>query len=432
MKYKIITHGCQMNEHDSERIAYLLETMNYIETEDNDQADLILINTCLIRENAENKVFGELGALKKWRYENKDRVLALCGCMMQTGPAKDIVRNSYPQVDLVFGTQNIGKLPQLLTKYRESGDRIYDIYRYEDDLDFGHKRPGDAFAYINIMTGCNNFCTYCVVPYARGREESRQARSILDEARALAARGFKEIMLLGQNVNSYKDPDYSFPQLLEAICQIDGLERIRFMSSHPKDLSDELIEIMARNPKIERHFHLPLQSGSNKVLKAMNRRYTRESFMERAAALRKAMPDISLTTDIIVAFPGETEQDHKDTLDLCKQVEFDSAFTFIYSARPGTKAAESKEQIDEKVASKRFQELLDTIYPIFLKKNKAEIGYKRAVLFESQSKNDPDRLSGRDEKGKLVHVKADPSYIGKMAQVKIIDANSFALIGELI
>lgn len=431
MKYKIITHGCQMNEHDSERIAYLLESMNYIKTESNDEADFILFNTCLVRENAELKVFGQVGALKKWKEEKEGRILAISGCMMQTGPAIDTIKKSYPQVDLVFGTRNIGKLPQLIAKHKESGQRIFDISNFEDDLAFEYKRKADSFAYINIMTGCNNFCSYCIVPYARGREKSRRGEEIVKEAQALAKRGYKEIMLLGQNVNSYKDPVFSFPQLLREVHEIEGIERIRFMSSHPKDLSDVLIQTMADCPKIERHFHLPLQSGSDRILKAMNRKYSREDFLNRVCALRKAIPDISLTTDIIVAFPGESDKDHQDTLDLCRQVEFDSAFTFIYSSRPGTKAAESKDHIDEKTASHRFNELLDLLYPIFLKKNRAEIGKISKVLFEGASKNDPSKLSGRDQKGKLVHVPAPKSYIGKMADVLIKSANSFALMGDL-
>lgn len=430
MKYKIITHGCQMNEHDSERIAALLEDMGYTRTEKEGEADFLLLNTCLVRENAEQKVFGQLGALKKWRAEKADRVLAVSGCMMQTGPAQETIKKTYPQVDLVFGTQNIGKLPQLLAQHKERGERVFDTGRYEEDLPH-YRRMQDRFAYVNIMTGCNNFCSYCVVPYARGREQSRPAREILDELARLGRRGYREVMLLGQNVNSYRDPDYSFPQLLAAIHDLPGLERIRFLSSHPKDLSDELIQVMATHPKIERHFHLPLQSGSNKVLKEMRRVYSREHFMERAQALRAAMPDISLTTDIIVGFPGETEEDHQQTLDLCRQLEFDSAFTFLYSPRPGTKAAERKDQVDAKTASRRFQELLDVLYPIFLKKNQAEVGSTVEVLLESPSKNDPDRISGRDSKGKLVHVKADSSQIGEMVSAKITGANSFSLLADL-
>lgn len=432
MKYKIITHGCQMNEHDSERMAYLLETMGYQATEKTDEADFIAMNTCLVRENAEQKVFGQIGALKKWKTDCPKRILALCGCMMQTGTAKEIILQSYPQVDLIFGTHNIARLPQLVEQVKESGERIVDISSDEEDRDALYVRNDSAFAYVNIMTGCNNFCSYCIVPYARGREKSRPSEEILAEVRTLADRGYREIMLLGQNVNSYTDGDMDFPTLLAKVAEISGILRVRFMSSHPKDLSDRLIAVMAEHPTIERHFHLPLQSGSNKVLREMNRHYTREHYLDLASRLRQAMPDIALSTDIIVGFPGETEEDHEQTLALCREVEFTTAFTFLYSPRPGTKAYERRDQIDEKTKSRRFQELLDVLYPIFNRKNRAAIGDTVEVLIESISKTDVTRLSGRDAQGRLVHIHGDGSLIGKMVPVRIQEANSFSLFGERV
>lgn len=433
MKYKIVTYGCQMNEHDSERIAYLLENMGYQPTEEKNEADFILYNTCLVRENAELKVYGQIGTYKKWKEENPDKILAISGCMMQTGPARDIIKKKYPQVDLVFGTRNIAKLPQLLARHKETGERVFDIEAYEDDqLDYD--RTSSSFAYVNISTGCNNFCSYCVVPYARGRETSRSSEEIITEVEALAARGYKEIMLLGQNVNSYGNDgdEISFAELLRRVHEIDGIERIRFMSSHPKDVPDELIDVIAESPKIERHFHLALQSGSNKVLKEMNRKYTREQFIALAKKLRDRIPGIALSTDIIVGFPGETEEDHQDTMDLCKEVKFDSAFTFIYSPRPDTQAAKREDQIPEEVASRRFQELLDVIYPIFLESNQKDVGKKSRVLLETVSKNNDQMLSGRDAENKLVHVPGDASMIGEMVDVEIVSCNSFSLTAKRI
>ncbi|MDD7592971.1 MAG: tRNA (N6-isopentenyl adenosine(37)-C2)-methylthiotransferase MiaB [Peptoniphilaceae bacterium] len=431
MKYHIITHGCQMNEHDSERIAFLLEEMGYEPTAQRDDADFILMNTCLVRENAELKVYGQLGALKPWHDEREGRILAVSGCMMQTGPAQETIQKKYPQVDLVFGTQNIQKLPELIARHRATGERVFDTTPVEEDLAAQYRKADHQFAYVNIMTGCNNFCTYCIVPFARGRESSRRAIDVVREVERLAADGTKEIMLLGQNVNSYRDEDVDFPALLARVAEVPGVERVRFMSSHPKDLSDALIQVMASHPNVERHFHLPLQSGSNAVLKAMNRKYTREQYLDRVRALRAAMPEIALSTDIIVGFPGETEEDHRETLELCREVEFDAAFTFIYSPRPGTVAAKRVDQfVDAQTTARRFQELLDVLYPIFARKNHEAIGQEVRVLVEGISKNDPHRVSGRDAQNRLVHFPGDERLIGQMAPVKITEAGSFALVGE--
>ena len=433
MKYLIHTYGCQMNEHDSERIAYLLEKCGYTPTTSQEEADFILYNTCLVRENAELKVYGQLGALKHWRLEKPDRILAVSGCMMQTGPAKDVIREKYRHVDLIFGTKNIGKLPQLLATHRQTGKPVIDVEAYEDGDTLNFERAKDRFAYVNIMTGCNNFCTYCIVPYARGREESRTLESIVQEVEGLARRGYKEIMLLGQNVNSYgKTIGRTFPELLRTVHEVEGIERIRFMTSHPKDLSMELIDAIAECPKVERHFHLPLQSGSDKVLKEMNRHYDRERYLSLVNALREKVPGIAISTDIIVGFPGESEEDHQATLDLCRKVEFDSAFTFIYSPRPGTPAAKRDDFVDEKVTGRRFQELLDVLYPIFLKKNRADIGSVSRVMVESISKNNKEKLTGRNSQGKLVHFTGDASLIGQFVDVKITGCTSFALEGEVL
>lgn len=432
MKYFIVTHGCQMNEHDSERIAAILEERGDRPADHIEEADLILFNTCLVRQNAEEKVFGQLGALKKWHREKPGRILGVGGCMMQAGSARETLKKSFPQVDLVFGTHNIEKLPDFLDEIQKEKKRIFDISEYEGDFPCHFVRPNSFSAYVNIMTGCNNYCSYCIVPYARGREKSLPPDFILDQIENLVKEGYQELMLLGQNVNSYgKDFDYPFPLLLEDIAKIQGLKRIRFMSSHPMDLSDRLIKTMADHPNIERHFHLPLQSGSDKVLEEMNRRYTREKFLSLVDKLRDAMPEITITTDIIVGFPGESEKDHQETLDLCQRVRFDNAFTFLYSPRPGTRAAKRADQVPPEVASRRFQELTETLYPIFYEKNQAMVGKRVEVLFDTVSKRAENKISGRDSGARLIHVPGEKDLVGKFRTVKISSANSFALQGVI-
>ncbi len=434
-KYHIITHGCQMNDHDSERIAAILENLGYEKTESPDRADFILFNTCLVRENAELKVFGQVGALKGWREADPKRILAVSGCMMQTGPARDIIRDKYPQVDLVFGTKNIEKLPILLKELEEEG-RVFDTSTYSvdgSDLDIAFDRKSSFSAYVNIMTGCDNFCSYCIVPYARGREASRPPREVFEEVTSLAKAGYKEITLLGQNVNSYgKDFQVDFPSLLAKVAETPGIDRVRFMSSHPKDLSDDLIRVIAQYPNIERHFHLPLQSGSDKVLREMNRHYSSEDYLALVNKLRETVPDITMTTDIIVGFPGESEKDHQATLDLCRKVEYDNAFTFIYSVRPGTRAGEREDQVPDPIKSRRYQELCDVLYPIFNRKNQAMVGKRVEVLFDGQSKNDPRKISGRDSGYHLIHVPGDQNLVGQIRQVEVTEANSFALMGRVL
>lgn len=432
MKYKIFTYGCQANEHDSEKIAFILEKLGYTATEDEKEADFIAYNTCLIRENAELKVYGHLGAIKKLKESKPDMILAVCGCMMSTGPARQVIKDKYKHVDIIFGTANIDKLPELISLHKTTNKMIVDIDEYRDD-ELGYVRANDFSAYVTIMNGCNNFCTYCIVPYARGREQSRPIEDIVAEVKNLANRGYKEVTLLGQNVNSYgKDIGHTFPELLYAIDkEVKNLEILRFMTSHPKDLSDDLIKAMSEIDMLAKHFHLPAQSGSDKVLKEMNRHYTSAQYLELVDKLRLAMPDIAITTDLIVGFPGETEEDHKATLELCKKVRYDSAFTFIYSPRPGTPAAEREDQIDHETQSRRFQELLDVIYPIFNEKNKAEVGKIHKVILESVSKNNPEMLSGRTFSNKLIHVKADKSMIGQVVKVKVNNFTSFTLEGEI-
>lgn len=432
MKYKIFTYGCQANEHDSERIAYILENLGYTPTDDENKADFIAYNTCLIRENAELKVYGHLGAIKKLKKEKPDMILAVCGCMMSTGEARNVIQDKYKHVDIIFGTRNIDKLPELISLHKTTDSMIVDVEEYKDK-EHSYVRQSDFSAYVSIMNGCNNFCTYCIVPYARGRESSRPLDEIVQEVKNLANRGYKEITLLGQNVNSYgKDIGHTFPELLYSIDkEVKNLEILRFMTSHPKDLSDELIEAMGDIDMLAKHFHLPLQSGSDKVLKEMNRKYDSKTYLNLVEKLRKKVPDISITTDIIVGFPGETEKDHHDTIELCKKARFDSAFTFIYSPREGTPAAKREDQIPKEVQSRRFNELLDVIYPIFNEKNKAEIGKVHKVIVESTSKNNEKMLSGRTFSNKLIHFEGDKSLIGQIVKVKITNNTSFTLEGDI-
>ncbi|MDO5027081.1 MAG: tRNA (N6-isopentenyl adenosine(37)-C2)-methylthiotransferase MiaB [Tissierellia bacterium] len=432
MKYKIFTYGCQANEHDSERIAYILEDLGYKPTDDVNEADFIVYNTCLIRENAELKVYGHLGAIKRLKKEKPDLILAVCGCMMSTGQAREVIREKYKHVDIIFGTRNIDKLPELVSLHKTTNTMVVDVEEYKDQ-DHAYIRQSDFSAYVSIMNGCNNFCTYCIVPYARGREASRPLKEIVQEVKDLANRGYKEVTLLGQNVNSYgKDIGHTFPELLYAIDkEVDNLDVLRFMTSHPKDLSDELIDAIAEIDMLAKHFHLPLQSGSDKVLKEMNRKYDSESYLKLVKKLRSKIPEISITTDIIVGFPGETEEDHRQTMDLCRKVEFDSAFTFIYSPREGTPAAKRDDQVPKDVQSRRFQELLDVIYPIFNEKNKAEIGKIHKVIVESTSKNNDSMLSGRTFSNKLIHFEGDKSLIGQVVKVKVKKHTSFTLEGEI-
>lgn len=435
-KYTIITYGCQMNQHDSEKISYLLETLGYVKENDIEKSDFIIYNTCLVRENAELKVYGQLGALKNLKRKKPEMIIAVCGCMMQTGDARATIISKYKHVDIIFGTKNIYRLPSLISRHRSTGEVIVDIEEediLDDDTPINREHP--FIAYVNIMTGCNNYCTFCIVPYARGKEISRTPESIINEIKELASKGYKEIILLGQNVNSYGKtlrPKVSFPELLKMVNEVEGIERIRFLTSHPKDCSDELIDAIANLDKVCENIHLPFQSGSNKILKDMHRVYTREHYFELIRKLKEKVPNITLSTDIIVGFPGETEDDFKDTLSLVEEVKYDQGFTFLYSIRKGTKAAEMNNQIPHEVKQERFQRLVDTMYDIFYEKNKEYVGKTYEVLVEGISKNNSEILTGRTRGFKLVHFKGGKRNIGQLVNVKITGHNSFALEGELV
>lgn len=436
-KYTIVTYGCQMNEHDSEKISWLLENLGYEWTDDKENSDFIIYNTCLVRENAELKVYGQLGALKDLKRKNPDLILAVCGCMMQREEARKVILDKYKHVDIIFGTNNIHKLPLLIDRYKQTNKTVVDIIEDTRDIDdnIEANRKYGFKAFVNIMYGCNNFCTYCIVPYTRGRERSREPESIIKEVEKLSKEGYKEIMLLGQNVNSYGKTlniNYTFADLLKDINKIDGIERIRFMTSHPKDLSDELIDAMASLDKVCEQLHLPVQSGSNRILKAMNRKYTKEDYLLLIEKIKKAIPGISISTDIIVGFPGETEEDFLETLDLVKKVRYDSAFTFLYSIREGTKAAQMENQVPDDIKHERFQRLLDTIYPIFYEENSKYLDRTVEVLVEEVSKNNDEILSGRTRTGKLVHFKGNKDLIGKFVNVKVTTPKTFTLEGYLV
>lgn len=434
-KYNITTFGCQMNEHDSERISYILEDLGYTYTSDRNSADFILFNTCLVRENAELKLYGQVSSLKKLKKEHPEKIIAVSGCMMQTSTAREVIVNKHKEVDIVFGTKNINSLADLIYRYLETGQRVIDISTDYGKDDFEKYNSTNNFqAYVNIMRGCDNFCSYCIVPQSRGREESRRPYSIIEEIEYLVDQGYKEFTLLGQNVNSYGNKTnygFTFPELLNRVAKIKGVERLRFTSSHPKDLSDELIYVMRDNDNICNFFHLPMQSGSNQVLEKMNRKYTIEKYIERANKLKEEIPGIALSTDIIVGFPTETEEDFQKTLEACKIVQFDSAFTFKYSPRPKTLAAKLP-IIDDEIVQDRFQRLLDELYPIFYQKNKEYIGRTVKVLIESESKNNSEIMTGRTDTFKLCHVKASKDLIGKFIDVKIRDNTSFTISGDLI
>ena len=436
-KYKISTFGCQMNEHDSEKISWILEGMGYTSTEDTEEADFIVYNTCVVRKSAEEKVYGQLGHLKDLKRRRPHLIIAICGCMMQREDVREVILTKHKHVDIIFGTHNIHKLHQQINTNIQTGKTAIDIVEenkeIEDNIDAN--RTFSYKAYVNIMYGCNNFCTYCIVPYTRGREQSREPENIIREIEELVSTGCKEVTLLGQNVNSYGNTlnkDYSFTNLLEDINKIKGLDRIRFMTSHPKDISDDVINSYVELDKLCNHLHLPFQSGSNKVLKSMNRKYTREDYLETIYKVRKADPSIAITTDIIVGFPGETEEDFQETLDLVMECEFDSAFTYLYSVREGTKAAEMKDQVPDDVKHIRFNKLLDILYPIGLKNNQHLIGETLEVLVEDISKNNEEVLSGRSRNAKLVHFKGDKDLIGKIVKVKIEDCTTFTLEGIII
>ena len=432
--YKIMTFGCQMNENDSEKISGLLKNMGYTPEEDVHKAGVVILNTCSVRENADVRVFGNLGTFKSVKKVNPDLVLAVCGCMMQQPEIVKKIKEKYPQVDLVFGTHNIHQFPQMLGNYLQRGERIFEIWddssEIIEDLPVDRKYPFKSF--VTIMNGCNNFCTYCIVPYTRGREVSRQPEKIIEEVTRLADEGCLEVTLLGQNVNSYGNDlktGYHFADLLRDLNQIEKIKRIRFMTSHPKDLTDEVIEAIAQCDKVCPPIHLAIQSGSTRVLKAMNRRYTKEQIIDLVDRVRSRIPDVAITTDIIVGFPGETEEDFQDTLEVMRACKFDSAFSFIYSIRTGTPAATMENQIPDEIKHDRLNRLLDILRDISFGLNSKYEGRVLPVLVEEPSKNNTDRLSGRTETGKLVNFEGSFDHIGQIVNVKITKAGSFSLTG---
>ncbi|MCR4751324.1 MAG: tRNA (N6-isopentenyl adenosine(37)-C2)-methylthiotransferase MiaB [Eubacterium sp.] len=432
-----ITFGCQMNARDSEKLRGMLSEAGFQITEEED-ADLVLYNTCTVRENANLKVYGRLGYMHSLKKKDPDKIIGLCGCMMQEPSVIETLRREYPFVNMIFGTHNLHRLPFLLEKVLECPEEQFisvlpDTDEIVEDLPKIRKYPFKSG--VNIMFGCNNFCSYCIVPYVRGREKSRKPEDILAEIRQLAQDGVKEIMLLGQNVNSYGktlDMPVTFAALLEQVVKTDGIERIRFMTSHPKDLSDELIRVMADNPKICRHLHLPLQSGSTAVLDKMNRRYTKEQYLELVSRIRAAIPDISLTTDIIVGFPGETEADFQETLDVVRRVRYDSAFTFIYSKRTGTPAASMDDQVPEDVVHDRFDRLLSLVQQIGREETSRFEGQIRTVLVENVNPQDPGLVSGRLESNTVVHFPGNASLIGSIIPVRLAECRGFYYMGDVV
>jgi tRNA-2-methylthio-N6-dimethylallyladenosine synthase len=441
------TFGCQMNAHDSEKIETILSQMGYGKTDAADSADLAIYNTCCVRENAENHLYGNLGLLTHIKKERRDMRIILCGCMTQQGAALEKLLRSYRHVDVILGTYNLRRLPELLYNSLIAGRQIVEIRQSpegpEQAEEFESKTGCRHFAFkasVNIMYGCGNNCSYCIVPYVRGRERSRSPENILTELRLLAADGVKEVMLLGQNVNSYDaGAQIRFADLLERVCETPGteqIERIRFMTSHPKDLSGALIAVMRRQPKIARHLHLPLQSGSTRVLTRMNRKYTQEDYLRLIDRIREAMPDITLTTDIIVGFPGETEEDFDATLDVVRRARFAGAFTFLYSKRPGTPAADMDGQVPPAEAGDRFQRLLAVLNPMILAENEKRIGTILRVLPEEinaqGSRPGENCLTGRADNNTIVHFRADKNHLGSFTPVKITGCKTYYLLGEAV
>ncbi len=429
------TFGCQMNARDSEKLIGILELIGYEITED-EHADFVIYNTCTVRENANLKVYGRLGYLSNIKKKNPHMLIALCGCMMQEEVVVNKIRKSYSFVDMIFGTHNIFKFAEILYSRYMSDSMIIDIWKDTDkiveDLPVERKYPFKSG--VNIMFGCNNFCSYCIVPYVRGRERSRSPKDIVEEIKKLVDDGVVEIMLLGQNVNSYgknlKEP-VTFAKLLTMVEEIDGLKRIRFMTSHPKDLSDELIEVMKNSKKICRHLHLPVQSGSSRVLKMMNRKYDKDHYLKLADKIKAAMPDISLTTDIIVGFPGETEEDFLETIDVVKKVQYDSAYTFIYSKRTGTPAASMDNQIPKEVVKDRFDRLLKEVQTIAAKQTERFVGKTMEVLVEEKNSQLAGYVTGKLSNGTTVHFPGDETLIGSLVNVKLLNAKGFYYMGEM-
>ena len=433
--FHVTTFGCQMNARDSEKLRGILVKAGFEEKESED-ADVVIYNTCTVRENADNKVYGRLGILHGYKNSNRNMIIGLCGCMMQEEQVVDKIKTSYPFVDLIFGTHNLYRFAELLDQVLLQKKRVIDIEKDSSAIveDLPVERKYSFKSGVNIMFGCNNFCSYCIVPYVRGREKSREPKDIIREVERLVDDGVIEVMLLGQNVNSYGknlDNPVSFADLLREINRIDGLRRIRFMTSHPKDLSDDLIDAMAECDKVCHHIHLPLQSGSSRLLKDMNRHYTKEQYLNLVDKIRERIPDIAITTDIIVGYPGETEEDFEETMDVVEKVRYDSAFTFIYSKRSGTPAAKNPDQIPEDVIKDRFDRLLKRVQTIGAEKAEALTGQTLEVLPEQINEQDSSLLTGRLSNNSVVHFKADSSLIGQIVPVKLTECRGFYYYGEL-
>ena len=432
----VTTFGCQMNARDSEKLVGILEAMGYVEEPVEEKADFVIFNTCTVRENANLRVYGRLGQLSRMKKKNPYMMIGLCGCMMQEPEVVEKIKKSYRYVDLIFGTHNIYKFAELIVTRLESERMVIDIWKDTDKIveDLPNERKFSFKSGVNIMYGCNNFCSYCIVPYVRGRERSRDPKAIVREIERFVADGVVEVMLLGQNVNSYGktlEEPMSFAQLLQEIEKIEGLERIRFMTPHPKDLSDELIEVMSKSKKICKHLHLPLQSGSTRILEKMNRRYTKEQYLDLVDRIRAKNPDISLTTDIIVGFPGETEEDFLETMDVVRKVRYDSAFTFQYSKRTGTPAAAMEDQVPADVVKDRFDRLLKEVQTISAEVCSVHTDTIQRVLVESVNDHDSSLVTGRMSNNLLVHFPGDASLIGKLVHVKLTECHGFYYIGTL-
>lgn len=444
LKYYILTMGCQLNENDSEKLCGMLEKMNYTRTEEMSNADLVLFNTCCVRENAEEKLFGKVGEVKKQK-ENNGTIIAIGGCMMQEEHIVNKLKQSYPYVDIIFGTHTLHKFPKDLYQALEENKKIRDIVDIDGEIIEGLpiSRNDNIKASVTIMNGCNNFCTYCIVPYVRGRERSRSPKDIIEEVRLLASEGYKEITLLGQNVNSYlrvereKNIDFeeyegvnSFATLLRAVNKIDGIEKIRFVSPHPKDFTDDVIDAIRDCEKVSKIVHLPLQSGSTNVLKLMNRKYTKEQYLNLVDKMKNRIPNVKFSTDIIVGFPGETEEDFEDTLDVVNKVCFEQVFMFIYSRRVGTPGDRMENQIPEEIKHKRFDRLKELVESQIKENNDKYIGTKQKVLVEGTSKNNEDMLTGRTDSNKVVIFEGDKSLIGNMVELEIVSEHMWYLKGK--
>ena len=436
-KFYIRTYGCQMNEHDTEVMAGIFMALGYEVTNSTDDADVILLNTCAIRENAENKVFGELGHLKHLKREKPDLLIGVCGCMSQEESVVNKILKTYQQVDMIFGTHNIHRLPQILSDAYMSKAMVVEVWSKEGDVieNLPKVRRGNIKAWVNIMYGCDKFCTYCIVPYTRGKERSRRPEEIIQEVRHLAAQGYQEITLLGQNVNAYgkdiEDLQYGLGDLMDDLRKVD-IPRIRFTTSHPRDFDDHLIEVLAKKGNLVEHIHLPVQSGSTDVLKIMARKYTREQFLELVGKIKIAMPDVALTTDIIVGYPNETNEQFEETLSLYKEVGFESAYTYIYSPREGTPAAKMNDNVPMEMKKERLQRLNAVVKEYSAEAMKKYTGQIVEVLVDGESKNNPDILAGYTRRSKLVNFKAPKTAIGKIVKVKITDAKSWSLDGEMV